>query len=143
MEIEFTAQGHQFQFSNPLYGLVLWNTQSWVWVHPKCPFIIRYEWYESKGVFKQHISPPREIRGKKYSAPALSDWQMTEGVIRAVTVGTRDPPPQVPEIPQWEIGAFLPPPVVLLVASFHSIRSIVHEILGIKEYVATGLDPIF
>jgi len=141
-EIEFTAQGHQFQFSNPIYGVVLWNNRSLVWTHPKCPYIIRYEWFENKGVFKQHIGTPQEIKGKKYSAPALSDWQMLDGVIRAVTVGTRNPEPEVPEINQWEIGSGLPPPVVLLVATFRFIQATVYQLLGIQEFVATGLDPI-
>jgi hypothetical protein len=57
--------------------------------------ILRYDWYETKGVFRQHLGAPREVKGKKYIAPALSDWQLVDGTIRAVTVGTRNPVPAV------------------------------------------------
>jgi len=141
-EIEFSAKGHHFQIANGTYGSVLWNTQSWVWVHPKCPFIIRYDWYENGGIFKQHISPIRNP--KQVIGPLLSDWQLLQGGIRAVTVGDRTPLPEVPDITSWDIFNNIPPQVILLVVSFHTIRGIVHNILGIQnEYVATGLDPIF
>jgi len=68
---------------------------------------------------------------------------MAEGLFRAVTVGNRDPPPLVPELNQWEISSGIPPPVALLAATFRTIKAISHQVLGIQEFVVTGLDPIF
>lgn len=69
----------------------------------------------------QHLSP--DGKGPTAHAPALSDWQIMQGGMQAVVVGNRDPPPKVPPINQWEITAEVPPPVALLVATFHEIRS--------------------
>jgi hypothetical protein len=53
--VEFSCKDHQFTFIDPVYGSVAWNNKSWIWTHPRCPFVIRYDWYPSKGVFKQKM----------------------------------------------------------------------------------------
>jgi len=138
--IEFSCKDHPCQFVNNVYGVVLWNNKSWVWTHPKIPFIIRYDWYPTKGVFKQYLNP--EAKGRK--APVISDWQWSGGSMKAVTIGNRNPTPEVPEIPEWKVVGNLPPPIVLLVASFRVIQPIVQTLFKPqpKVYVATGLNPI-
>ena len=54
--------------------------------------------------------------------PALSDWQYADGVLRAVTVGQRDPEPEIPPYTEWIIDGNPPPSVVLLAGIFYKIR---------------------
>eukprot|EP01114_Cavostelium_apophysatum_P014743 TRINITY_DN3899_c0_g1_i1.p2 TRINITY_DN3899_c0_g1~~TRINITY_DN3899_c0_g1_i1.p2 ORF type:complete len:151 (+),score=40.49 TRINITY_DN3899_c0_g1_i1:162-614(+) len=126
-DVSFTCKDHHCQFVNQLYGIVLWNNKSFVWTHPRCPFIIRYDWYPSKGVFKQYFNV--EAKGKQ--PPSLTDWQLDsqKGVFRAVTVGKRDPPPEVPDITAWHVAGNLPPPAILLAGIFRHLRPIIRGIL--------------
>jgi hypothetical protein len=54
--------------------------------------------------------------------PALSDWQFADNALRAVTVGQREPEPEVPAITEWIVEGHPPPPVVLLAGIFYKIR---------------------
>lgn len=38
---EFSSRGSKFQLIHNLYGVVLWNNSTWVWTHPKCPYLLR------------------------------------------------------------------------------------------------------
>jgi len=69
---EFFSQGNAFQMVNNLYGIILWNGKSWIWTHPKCPFLLRYDWYESKGVFRQKIRTPRRTNRQSNIGPSAS-----------------------------------------------------------------------
>jgi len=118
-------------FVSQAFGLIIWNNKSWAWTHPQCPFILRYEWDETRKVFKQFIPkvPPKD----KPMAPPLSDWQFVEGGIRSVVVGNRTPKPEVPPITFWQIKGNLPPPLVLLVVNFnHFIRPTVKDLFAKK-----------
>jgi len=144
--IQFTGQGHPFLFTNPVFGNILWNNRSWVWTHPRCPYLIRYDWYAAKQVFKQYCKKDPPQTGKKViaTAPALSDWQVQGVTFNAVSVGHRDPPPEVPAIVSWELGnESMPPPVILLAVMFNRISPIVRSILGIGTNLPSGLEPIF
>jgi len=129
-KIEFSAKDIQSQLVNIVYGVILWNNKSCVWTHPRCPFIIRYEWYDSKKILKQYFSIKPEKDSRKIP-PALSDWQLTNGILRAVTVGKRDPEPEVPPVTEWQIHANLPPPVLMLVVNFYAIQTIMRPLLGL------------
>jgi len=146
--VEFNCKNHQFQLASTFYGMALWNTKSWVWTHPKCPFLLRYEWYENKQVFKQYIPTGRAMKPAMI-APSFTDWQLFEGGVQAVTVGQRNPPPEIPETAEWVVNGNVPPPVVLLVAMFTEIRLIVRKLFGLdvqqqqQVFEASGLNPIF
>jgi len=109
---------------NPVFGFVIWNNKSWVWTHPKTPFMIRYDWEPTRTVFQQ-IMPPKDPSGKKKMPPSLSDWQLKENGIQAVTVGKKEVPPAVPPDLFWNIKGKIPPPVALLVANFHAIKAVI------------------
>jgi len=145
-EVEFNCYGHETQWVHQLYGIFIWNGKSVIWTHPRNPFIIRYDWYASKGVFKQYISsePPKP---KQTPPPSLTDWQLTPDGMRAVTVGKRDPAPEVPDITEWSIIGDIPPPGALIVATFRPIRVIIRKLFNMDQFdhsafVATGLNPI-
>lgn len=92
-------------FVSQAFGLVIWNNKSWAWTHPQCPFILRFEWDETRKVFKQFVPkvPPKD----KPMAPALSDWQFVEGGIRSVVVGNRNPKPEVLLVlTSWKLNRF-------------------------------------
>jgi len=106
------------------YGFIIWNNKSWVWTHPKISFTIRYDFEQQRNVFQQ-IMPSKDPSGKKPLPPSLSDWQIKESGIQAVTVGKKDVPPAVPADVFWQIKGNLPPPIILLVASFQAIKTAV------------------
>jgi len=144
--VEFSCKDHEFTFIDPIYGSVAWNNRSWLWTHPRCPCLIRFDYYPSKGVFKQKfpkIKPNIKGLGQVIDAPPLSDWQMAGGIMRAVTVGQRTPEPEVPPVTEFSIEGNIPPPAALLAAIFYKIRDIMQELLGMKVYQPTGLNPIF
>ncbi len=132
--MEFSCKDHEFTFIDPIYGSVAWNNRSWLWTHPRCPALIRYDYYPSKGVFKQKFPKIKpNIKGLQVmyvskghwhssDAPPLSDWQLANGVIRAVTVGQRTPEPEVPPVTELTIEGNIPPPAALLAAIFYKIR---------------------
>jgi len=145
-EIEFNCLGHETQWVHQLYGIWLWNGKSAIWTHPRCPVIIRYDWYASKGVFKQYISsePPKP---KQPKTPSLTDWQITTDSMRAVTVGKRDPEPEVPDITEWKIIGSIPPPAALIAVTFRPVRAIIRTLFNMDQFEpspleATGLNPI-
>jgi len=144
-QVEFSCKDHEFTFIDPVYGSVAWNNRSWIWTHPRCPFVIRYDFFEKKGVFKQKFPKVKHmIKGlPPIDAPPLSDWQIAGGVIRAVTVGQRTPEPEVPPITEFQIDGSVPPPIALLAAVFYKIRDMMQELLGMKVFVPDGLNPIF
>jgi len=109
---------------NQVYGFVIWNTKSWVWTHPKIPYIIRYDFETARSVFQQ-VMPPKDPTGKKKMPPSLTDWQIKEDGIQAVTVGKKDTPPAVPPDIFWTTKGKLPPPIALTVVTFHAIKAIV------------------
>jgi len=53
-----------FLLKNQVYGFIIWNNKSWVWTHPKIPFIIRYDWEQTRTVFQQ-MMPSKDPTGKK------------------------------------------------------------------------------
>jgi len=109
---------------NQTYGYVIWNNKSWVWTHPKIPYTIRYDFETQRSVFQQ-IMPAKDPTGKKKTPPSLSDWQIKEGGIQAVTVGKKETPPAVPADVFWQTKGNLPTPIILLVAIFQVIKAIV------------------
>jgi hypothetical protein len=93
-------------------------------IYYRCPFVIRYDWFATKGVLKQNTSI---VPGAKAAAPALTDWQIVnagqKGELRAVTVGQRDPIPDPPPETSFVLSTTsLPPPAVLIPAIFYVIR---------------------
>jgi hypothetical protein len=82
---------------------------------------IRYDYFDKKGVFKQYM--PQFIKQGQILPPSVSDWQVSGRTMQAVTVGKREPPPEVPEINAWEVTGQMPPPVFLLVAMFGTFKS--------------------
>eukprot|EP01118_Nematostelium_gracile_P010341 TRINITY_DN3549_c0_g1_i1.p1 TRINITY_DN3549_c0_g1~~TRINITY_DN3549_c0_g1_i1.p1 ORF type:complete len:473 (+),score=124.94 TRINITY_DN3549_c0_g1_i1:49-1467(+) len=111
-------------FKNQIYGFIIWNTKNWVWTHPKIPFMIKYNWEPTRSVFFQVI-PPKDPSKSKPQPPSLTDWQIKDGGIQAVTVGKKDTPPQVPKEIFWSVKGKLPPPVMLLAVTHDTIRNIV------------------
>eukprot|EP01117_Protostelium_nocturnum_P020582 TRINITY_DN9336_c0_g1_i1.p1 TRINITY_DN9336_c0_g1~~TRINITY_DN9336_c0_g1_i1.p1 ORF type:complete len:500 (-),score=178.98 TRINITY_DN9336_c0_g1_i1:50-1549(-) len=118
---------------NQVYGIVLWNGRSWIWTHPKCPFIIRFNWSETKKAFKQHF---QVVKGDRFKltqtavAPSLADWVMRGNQMTAVVVGPRDTPPESPPVQMWEVRGSAPPPIMAIVGNFYAIRTIVRIIFG-------------
>jgi len=115
-----------------MYGIVLWNGKQWVWTHPRCPFIIRYDYYASKQVFKQYFNQYQEPKKNQSSPPSLTDWQLVGGGMRAVTVGNRQIPPEEPDITTWKVVGTFAIPALLLAATFPEIRSTVRPLLGLQ-----------
>jgi len=109
---------------NQGYGFIIWNNKNWVWTHPKVPYTIRYDYEVQRSVFQQ-VMPAKDPTGKKKMPPSLSDWQIKEAGIQAVTVGKKETPPAVPPDVFWTIKGKIPPPIALLVANFHVIKAIV------------------
>lgn len=70
--VQWSCKGQHCRFMSDLYGTILWNNKTWVWTHPRCPFIIRYDWYESKGVFKQVFKKKIAIWKHKLTDSALA-----------------------------------------------------------------------
>jgi len=108
---------------NQVYGFVIWNTKSWAWTHPKVPYIIRYDWEQARNVFQQIM--PKDPTGKKKMPPSLSDWQIKDTGIQAVSVGKKEIPPAIPPDVFWNIKGNIPPPIAVLVATFHTIKAVV------------------
>jgi len=106
-----------FLYTNPTYGTIIWNGKSWVWTHQKCPYTIRYDWEPTRAVFYQ-VLPAKDPTGKKKMPPILTDWQIKEGGIHAVSVGKKETPPLVPPDLMWPFKGKMPPPVILIVATF-------------------------
>jgi len=126
-------------FINDVYGTILWNEREWVWSHPQVRYLIVYEFLEQKGVFRQKMPTPKP---KKDLPPALSDWFLSENFLRAVSLGERDPAPEIPSEQSWEIQNNVPLPVILIAASFEAIQDIIKQVLGVQEFNPSGLNPI-
>jgi len=111
-------------------------------------------------VFKQYFSPldkqqdpnAKPRKSPYLGTPNVSDWIIAEdGAMRAVSVGQRDPPPEVPECPEWEISGNIPPPAALIVAAFYAFKPIVWKIFGItrapsasnQTALPDGLSPVW
>jgi len=110
-----------FLYQNSTYGTIIWNGKTWVWTHPKCQFTIRYDWEPQRSVFYQ-VMPPKDP--KKQSPPSLSDWQIKDSSVNAVTVGKKETPPAVPQDVVLPYKGNIPPSLVLLVALFTTIKPI-------------------
>ncbi|PRP73510.1 regulator of G-protein signaling 11 [Planoprotostelium fungivorum] len=137
--ITFTAQEDKPCWVNPSYGVILWNRRSFIWTHPRCPFIIRFDWSESRKTYKQHFQTVKEDRKAKAKAPAavspsIADWAVQGNMMRAVVVGDRATTmPEPPPINLWEVQGNIPPPICGVVANFYAIRVITRAIFGLQN----------
>jgi hypothetical protein len=125
---EFTCKDHHFQFIDKIFGIVIWNNKSIVWLHPRCPFVLRFDYYATKGVFRQYTQTP--VDKKAVPAPPLSDWQIVGNTIRAVTVGDRNPPPPIPPVTEFKFTGKVPPPTMLIPCIIPAIKAVVYKIYG-------------
>jgi len=134
--ITFKMEDNKPCFVNSLYGIILWNNRSWIWTHPRCPFIIRFDWSYDNKLFKQHFQNIKEDRskGKASPVPSINDWILRNNQIRAVIVGTRSAAnPEPPPINLWEYKGDIPPPVAAIVVNFYAIRAITRALFGLAN----------